>query len=171
MIWHRVGKRDPRALELADRHYNRQKHGSGQFMPPGRTVVLLVPGLAVWGSLLQVNPRHRWKRAWVCSIFRNEGAGLSSDLIRQAIAATRFEWRDVPDEQGLAMITFVAPSQVRRKRDPGRCYLRAGFEVIGETEGAEEHGRETLTVLGLRRELVPDPLEAPREQLTLWRAA
>jgi hypothetical protein len=32
------------------------------------------------------------------------------------------------------MITFVDPSKVRPKRDPGRCYRRAGFEVVGETK-------------------------------------
>jgi len=66
------------------------------------------------------------------SCFRNEGAGLSSELIREAIAATLHRWPDVPD---LGMITFVDAGKVRRKRDPGRCYIRAGFKHIGETKG------------------------------------
>jgi|TARA_A100001518_G_C1172218_1_gene23194 hypothetical protein len=33
------------------------------------------------------------------------------------------------------MITFVDSSKVRRKRDPGRCYLKAGFERCGFTKG------------------------------------
>jgi hypothetical protein len=33
------------------------------------------------------------------------------------------------------MITFVDPTKTRRKRDPGRCYRRAGFSVAGETKG------------------------------------
>jgi hypothetical protein len=32
---------DKEALPLADRHYNRQKVGSPQFVPPGRCLVLL----------------------------------------------------------------------------------------------------------------------------------
>lgn len=33
------------------------------------------------------------------------------------------------------MITFVDASQVARKRDPGRCFFRAGFVRVGETAG------------------------------------
>jgi len=76
--------------------------------------------------------KHAWAGAWVNSIFRNEGAGLSSELIRQAVAATLAEWPEVPN---LGMITFVDAGKVRRKRDPGRCYLRAGFRQAGETKG------------------------------------
>ncbi len=76
--------------------------------------------------------KHAWAGAWVNSCFRNEGAGLSSELIREAIAATRHRWPSVPD---LGMVTFVDASKVRRKRDPGRCYLRAGFRRVGETKG------------------------------------
>lgn len=68
----------------------------------------------------------------VNSLFRNEGAGLSSDLIREALAATRSNWPDLP---ALGMITFVDADKVRPKRDPGRCYLRAGFVRVGETKG------------------------------------
>jgi hypothetical protein len=33
------------------------------------------------------------------------------------------------------MVTFVDATQTRRKRDPGRCYLRAGFRRVGMTKG------------------------------------
>ncbi len=33
------------------------------------------------------------------------------------------------------MVTFVDPAKTRRKRDPGRCYRRAGFTHVGETAG------------------------------------
>jgi hypothetical protein len=33
------------------------------------------------------------------------------------------------------MITFINRDKVRKKRDFGRCYLRAGFKVAGETKG------------------------------------
>ncbi len=32
------------------------------------------------------------------------------------------------------MVTFVDPSKVRRKRDLGRCYRKAGFKEVGETK-------------------------------------
>jgi hypothetical protein len=34
MNWRMSHRADPLALPLADRHYNRQKPGSPQFMPP-----------------------------------------------------------------------------------------------------------------------------------------
>lgn len=75
--------------------------------------------------------RHAWPGAWVCSIFRNESSVLSSLLIREAVAATRARW----EPPALGMVTFVNAGKVRRKRDPGRCYLRAGFRRVGETKG------------------------------------
>ena len=66
------------------------------------------------------------------SLFRNEGAGLSSDLIRSAIAATLSIW---PEPPVLGIITFVDAAKTRRKRDPGRCYRRAGFSHVGFTAG------------------------------------
>ena len=33
------------------------------------------------------------------------------------------------------MVTFVDADKTRRKRDPGRCYRRAGFEPVGFTQG------------------------------------
>jgi len=32
-------------------------------------------------------------------------------------------------------VTFVNAGKVKHKRDPGRCYLRAGFKRVGETKG------------------------------------
>ncbi|HYE70656.1 MAG TPA: hypothetical protein VD932_03945 [Aquabacterium sp.] len=74
---------------------------------------------------------HQWRGAWVNSFFRNEGAGLSSELIRAAVAETVAHWPRPPE---LGMVTFVDASKVRRKRDPGRCYLRAGFKHVGFTK-------------------------------------
>jgi hypothetical protein len=69
----------------------------------------------------------------VCSAFRNETRTyLSSLLIREAVAATRARFGEPP---ALGMVTFVDPDKVRRKRDPGRCFLRAGFVREGETKG------------------------------------
>jgi hypothetical protein len=33
------------------------------------------------------------------------------------------------------MVTFVDAEKVRRKRDPGRCYRKAGFRHVGFTKG------------------------------------
>lgn len=135
MRWRLSWKADPVARALADRHYSRQKIGAAQFVPPGRSVVLVSEcsrafWITSWPFAEYV--RHAWPGAWVCSAFRNEGAGLSSELIVEAVAATRSIWPETP---ALGMVTFVDPSKVRRKRDPGRCYRRAGFFPDGETKG------------------------------------
>lgn len=122
--------------EIADRHYNRQKIGSPQFVPPGRCLVLLhtsPTGKALWVTSWPFAEyvKHAWAGAWVCSCFRNESATLSSNLIRAAVIETAIKW-PVPD---LGMITFVDTSKTRRKRDPGRCYRKAGFVPAGMTKG------------------------------------
>jgi hypothetical protein len=66
------------------------------------------------------------------TMFSNEGAGLSSELILEAVAASRAIYGEPPP---LGMVTFVDASKTRHKRDPGRCYRRAGFRCVGETKG------------------------------------
>lgn len=135
MDWTLSHRCDPLARVLADRHYNRQSIGAPNFVPPGRCLVLLKDTLdAFWVTSWPFAEyvRHRWGGAWICSAFRNESTMLSSELIRQAIAATRVKWPETPE---LGMITFVDASKVRNKRDPGRCYRKAGFKHVGYTEG------------------------------------
>lgn len=123
---------DPLARELADRHYNRQKIGSPQFVPPGRCIVLRTPAAdAFWVTSWPFAEftKHAWAGAWVCSAFRNEGSVLSSTLIKEAIAITRSIWTP-PD---LGMITFVDRDKVR-SANPGACYQKAGFKRVGETQ-------------------------------------
>lgn len=133
--WHLSTRADVRALPLADRHCNRQKVGSPQFVPPGSCVVLLTENAdALWVTSAPKGEyvRHAWPGAWVCSMFRNESEYLSSDLIRQAVAATCAVYGN-PPKQG--MITFVDADKTKRKRDPGRCYRKAGFKLVGKTAG------------------------------------
>lgn len=151
--WHVSGRADPRALPLADRHYNRQKVGSKQFVPPGRCFVLLTAAAdAVWTTSWPFAEyvKHQWAGAWMNSLFRNESPLLSSMLIRSAIAATRAKWPDVPP---LGMVTFVDPKKTRHKRDPGRCYRKAGFRVVGKTKSG-------LVALQLLEADMPDAEEA-----------
>ncbi|MEI6282066.1 MAG: hypothetical protein WCP82_05030 [Alphaproteobacteria bacterium] len=135
MRWRLSNRFDRAALPLADRHYNRRKVGSPQFVPPGRCCVLLAgdPAAALWVTSWPFAEyvRHAWPGAWVNSLFRNEGAGLSSELILEAVAVTRSIW----EPPALKMVTFVDADKVRAKRDPGRCYRRAGFEHVGFTKG------------------------------------
>src|SRR5512146_3423520 len=135
MRWKLSDRADPLAVLVADRHYNRQKIGSPQFVPPGRCVVLLTAEAdAVWVTSWPFAQfvKHAWAGAWMNSLFRKERPGHASELIRDAIAATRAIYGEPP---ALGMVTFVDAGKVRHKRDPGRCYLRAGFRHVGETKG------------------------------------
>lgn len=120
---------------MADRHYSRQTIGAPQFVPPGRCLVLKTRALdAYWVTSWPFAEyvKHAWAGAWMCSAFRNEGANLSSELIREAVACTRAAYGDAPD---LGMVTFVDQSKTRQKRDPGYCFLMAGFKRVGKTKG------------------------------------
>ena len=123
---------DRRALPLADRHYSRQKPGTPQFVRSGRCLVLLTEDCkALWVSSFQSFVEHGFVGVWECSLFRNEGPCLSSDLIREAMSATRWKWGNVPP---LGFLTSVDADMVRHKRDPGRCFIKAGFERAGKSK-------------------------------------
>lgn len=188
--WERSWNADPFALALADRHYSRQKPGSNQMMPPGRQLVLVTgDGKAVWGTAWPFAQyvNRDWADAWLCCIFRNEGDTLSSELIREAVAITRHVYGDPPAS---GFVTFIDRGKVRKKRDWGRCYLRAGFlrppcpDCAGWGRGddgpcprcdGDGHGytRGGLLTLQLPADAMPAPLApaADRRPIRLKRAA
>ena len=140
MFWQTSHRADKRALGIADRHYNRQKPGTPQFVPPGRCLVLLtVNEDALWVTSWPFAEyvKHDWPGAWVNSLFRNESGRMASDLIRQAVAATRWYYGEPPE---LGMISFIDPRHVRptirrSQKTWGYTYLKAGFQCVGETKG------------------------------------
>jgi hypothetical protein len=177
--WRLSHRADPRALPLADRHYNRQKVGSPQFVPPGRCLVLLTEDeRALWVTSwpFAAYVRHRWPGAWVCSLFRREGGDArASDLIRDALSATRAHFGEPPR---VGMVTFldrdeVRPTMVRGRPVYGWTWLKAGFVPDGETGGGliafrcpPEAMPSATAALPMR--LPPRPVDA---QLSLWSAA
>jgi hypothetical protein len=146
--WRQVSRRDVRARRLADRHYSRQSIGAADFMGNGRTFVLLRrDDGAVWGAIENHDPVppakvHDFRRGdykpqlrWRVSIFRRETGPLASDLIREATEATycrwfRASWRERFGTIAVPLTTEIDPTRTRRKRDPGRCFLRAGWTVL-----------------------------------------
>jgi hypothetical protein len=140
--WHLSHRADQRGRVVADRHYNRQKVGSPQFVPPGRCLVLAHPGggdcSALWVSSWPFAEyvKHAWAGAWINSCFRKECEGDASEFIREAIAATRWKWAETPD---LGMVTFIDPSEVTPRKIRGRStwghsYFEAGFKHVGYTK-------------------------------------
>jgi hypothetical protein len=140
-LWQRVDKFDPRTAALADRHYNRRKVGSSQFMPPGQTVILLAHDeQAVWGwwrphpdsGVSAMNGLD----GWTCTIFRNESPVLSSTMILDAEQALYQTGHDIgPD----GLLTYVWDSRIRSS-NPGACFKKAGWRRIGRSAD----GRKTL---------------------------
>ena len=140
-MWVRTHRACPFARELADRHYNRQSVGAKHFVPPGRCMVLYTStetGRAFWvtSAPIAAYVRHQWAGAWVCSAFRNEGAARASDLITQAVAASRAFLGEPP---ALGMIAFVDPKHVRPTiirgvQHWGWTYQRAGFRHVGQSK-------------------------------------
>lgn len=128
--WLSSNKFDPRAIALYERHYSARHYADGrkrvQFAPPGETMVLLTVccrALFVW--VRNRVERYDGQHGVNCAVFRNEGAGLSSDLIREA---DELAWQRWPGERHF---TYVEDAKVRRKRDPGRCFIRAGWRICG----------------------------------------
>lgn len=160
MHWRLSTRADPRALTIADRHYNRQKPGTPQFVPPGRCLVLLTTDAdALWVTSwpFAEYTKHQWAGAWVCSCFRNESAALSSELIREAVAITRWYYGKPPS---LGFVTFVDRSKTRPKAHPGYCYRMAGWKPCGHTKGG-------LVALQQLPHDMPVPLEPIGAQLEL----
>lgn len=139
-MWEASHRADAEVVPLADRHYNRRKIGSPQFVPPGRCVVFkaraddgTIGAFWITSYPYAQYVKHAWAGAWVCTAFRNERPDLwrSSDMIRAAIERTRATW-ELPPE---GCVSFVDPTKTKRKRDPGRCFRRAGFRHVGFTKG------------------------------------
>ena len=103
-------------------------------MPPGETMVLVADdGLAVFGwwrphpasGLRAMNGLD----GWTCTIFRNEGASLSSLLILEAERFLRDRAASCgPD----GMLSYVADRKIR-SANPGYCFKCAGWKVRGRS--------------------------------------
>lgn len=132
-IWIPIKDGNPTGMSLFMRHYTaRERRKLFQFVGPGEKMVLLTEdarALFVWRKFLS----DAGESGVNCAVFRNEGsgAGRSSDLIREA---DRVAWQRWPGER---LYTYVDPSNVKHKRDPGRCFLKAGWKPCGITKSGK----------------------------------
>jgi hypothetical protein len=128
VVWMETHDADPHARALADRHYSRKTRGATHFCGPGEKMVLITPdyrALFVWRK-----NRVRWdgQEGVECTIFRNEGAHISSELIKEAVRLAKKRW------PGARLFTYVWPSAIK-STDPGFCFKRAGWRVVGWNRG------------------------------------
>lgn len=129
--WVQVWDGNATAAALYDRHYSRNlgSVGDPRIAGPGSKMVLLTPcarGVFVWRRFKSKDPTAGPDDI-NCAIFRNEGAGLASDLIRSAMDLAWEKW-------GLhRLYTYVNPKRVL-STNPGYCFLRAGWRKCGVTK-------------------------------------
>ena len=169
--WLLSSSSDRRALNVVDGagpfdgfgpHYSRRTPGSKTFTGVGREVVLVTKcGRAVWACIYQRTPSRAGSGAsrgrtgvpdekprflWRNMMFRNLGAGLSSDLIQDATEETYRQWvaryGELPEERLRTEIEIASVESA----NPGYCYKRAGWEKDRVVRGklylwAPERGR------------------------------
>ncbi len=132
-VWIQVDACNPTAGNVFERHYSRRatrQTSQLQFVGPGGKMVLLTPcarGVFVWRDFINDDPLGEGIN---CAVFRNEGAGLSSDLILAAMEPCWARW------PGRRLYTYVDPRKVRSP-NPGYCFKRAGWRVCGVTKKRE----------------------------------
>ena len=139
--WLSVRRDDPRAFAFYRRHYSSGKQmkrfrerGNTNFMGPGECMVLLTKcGQAAFAWQYNTVERYDKQTGVCCTIFRNEGAGLSSDLIREA---DELAWQRWPEQ--LRHFTYVDEVKTSRRRSrhasPGRCFIAAGWRECGRSK-------------------------------------
>src|SRR5215469_6344019 len=132
--WLSVRRSDPRVFALFRRHYSSEKNwrwratGDTNVLGPGECMVLLTAcERAAFAWQRNTVERFDHQHGVCCTLFRNEGAGLSSALIREACELAECRW------PGQRQFTYVDPQKIRHKRDPGRCFLKAGWRRAGES--------------------------------------
>lgn len=128
--WIAVKDGDERAFALYQRHYTALPYRDGRrrrdkrFCGPGEKLVLLTQNcdaLFVWRKFMK--PDLAGQEGVNCSVFRNEGDYLSSELI---LEAEQLAWQIWPGER---LYTYVNPRRIR-STNPGYCYKIAGWQVL-----------------------------------------
>ena len=125
--WFPIVDGDPRARAMLDHHYSGRKTRSlnGQVMPPGEWLLLMTTdSRAVFGWVHNLVERYDKQEGICCTVFRNEGAVLSSDLVREADELADARWG------ALRHFTYVDPNKVNSP-NPGYCFIAAGWRPCG----------------------------------------
>jgi len=128
--WIPVHDGDPRALALFKRHYSYRKRTSGNprgntlFIGPGEKLVLLTQdcrALFAWQHSTIERLAREKQEGVRCSVFRNEGPVLSSELIREACV---WAWQRWP---GQRLYTYVNDRKIKSV-NPGYCFKMADWQ-------------------------------------------
>lgn len=136
-IWKEVRDGDPLALEMFKRHYSFYRYSDNRrddlnnkarwlFVGPGQKMVLVSSdALFVWRKFKDDSGQQGVN----CAVFRNESDRIASELILEAEKCARTRW---PNDR---LYTYVNPKRIQRTRQPGRCFIKAGWKKCGTTKG------------------------------------
>jgi hypothetical protein len=122
-----------------ERHYSsaktrrrRMESGAKLFIGPGWKLVLSTPDRLALFAWRKARYRADRQTGVECTIFRNEGASLSSALIRAADVIADRRW---PGDRHFTMVDPFATSSRRSAHGrPGACFRHAGWTECGETK-------------------------------------
>ena len=125
--WIGIKDGDPRGIGIFKRHYSARSYRDNRrrtlFVGPGEKMVLLTvtnDALFVWRKFISDDGQEGVN----CSIFRNEGPVLSSELVLEAVGLA---WKRWPEER---LFTYVWDKKIE-SANPGYCFKMAGWNVCG----------------------------------------
>jgi hypothetical protein len=134
--WNRISDADPRAIAIYERHYSAHNADRFRGLQPdhnkgiagaGQRIVLMTSGsdaLFVWKRFLPRTGRagnYFWMNGIWCSVFRNEGDYVSSQMVLEAEEWAWWKW------PGETLRTFIDPASVV-SLNPGYCFKKAGWQ-------------------------------------------
>ena len=140
-VWLPTIKTDPVVVDMYLRHNSAKKNvhsndygvrraryengvaGAGESM-----TLRSVDGRAVWIWLFNTVERLDKQVGVNCTIFRNEGPWLSSDLVREA---DDIAWRRWPDQP--RHFTYIGDDKIQSV-NPGYCFKKAGWNSCGRNK-------------------------------------
>lgn len=133
------------AARMYERHYSsartlarRQASGANLFLGPGEKLVLSTPCRRALFAWRWAKKREDGQTGIECAVFRNEGAGLSSELIVAADAIADARW------PGQRHFTYVNPRAVANS-NAGRCFARAGWRYVYVRDRNRQRRRKRST--------------------------
>jgi len=134
--WFATTDRDWDAISLYKRHYSARHYRDGRanlrshgFLGPGEKMVLITAKVDALFCWVYSKIGHKnGQKGVCCTIFRNEGQILSSDLIKEAVELAHKRW------PGRRLFTYINGKKIRSS-NPGYCFLKAGWKPIGHTKG------------------------------------
>ena len=134
--WFQIRDGDPRARSLFNRHYSAHHCKDGRkplkVLGPGEYVLLMTSdSRAIFGWIHNTIDRMDGQVGVNCSVFRNEGPGLSSELILAAEEFVAWKWPDVP-----RLFTYVDAAKVASP-NPGYCFKVAGWQTVGKSKSGK----------------------------------